>query len=238
MNTEIRCTQDYTLFKYLKQNRNIRENGALKESMRLANDLKTFPIIVNKNYEILDGQHRFKYAQLFNYPVYFKIVDDFDMHHVRNWNSCSKLWKAEDYLKSFVDDGYEQYIQLNKLYEYSKIPLSTLLSLLDPSTLRTQSFKKGDFKLKEPYWVCLEKINKLKDLLRLSADYKIKTIGKSGHYVFYKMLSNPNYNHNHMLRQIERNPDAFVFALKFSSAQNIENHMKALYNKGRRINLL
>lgn len=74
---QVNQTNDYNLFKSLKGNRNVNKLHVqrLKESFK--GDYLMSPIIVNQNYEIIDGQHRFNAAKDLSLPVNFIICNDY-----------------------------------------------------------------------------------------------------------------------------------------------------------------
>lgn len=65
-NTRIYYTSDYAMFHFLKGNRDLNEpkiNKIVKSVTAGLNFFKYCPIMVNENYFIIDGQHRF-YASI------------------------------------------------------------------------------------------------------------------------------------------------------------------------------
>ena len=77
-------TNDYTMFKFKEENRildGLKVNALIKQLKQDGKQLQ--PIIVNKQYEIFDGQHRYNYAKNNNLPIYYMIIpgltkEDFD----------------------------------------------------------------------------------------------------------------------------------------------------------------
>ena len=72
---QVNSTNDYLKFKTLKGNRNVNKLHVrrLKESFKEAYLLS--PIIVNQNFEIIDGQHRFEAAKSMELPINFIICN-------------------------------------------------------------------------------------------------------------------------------------------------------------------
>ena len=83
-------TNDYTLFTSIDGNRtkNKLHIKRLKQSIK-ENYLFTV-IIVNENYEIIDGQHRFDVIKELNLPLYYIICEGYGLAEVHILNQISK----------------------------------------------------------------------------------------------------------------------------------------------------
>lgn len=66
-------TSDYTLFKKLKGNRRVKKNKNLPRELEEMG--QTSPIVVNSNFEVIDGQHRLEILKSRGKPVSFIISD-------------------------------------------------------------------------------------------------------------------------------------------------------------------
>ena len=113
-------TTDYSIFKYLKDNREINRShvNRLIESIQEENLLQINPILVNKEMEIIDGQHRLEACKLLEIPVHYKVVDDVS-HKALCLLQTSNTWKIGDYLKfhAATKDSYVKVIDLIQKYE-------------------------------------------------------------------------------------------------------------------------
>lgn len=108
---QVNQTNDYNLFKSLQGNRNVNKLHVqrLKESFK--GSYLMSPIIVNQNYEIIDGQHRFNAAKDLGLPVNFIICNDYSLDEVKILNTNMKNWRKEDYLNAFCDLKYPEYLK-------------------------------------------------------------------------------------------------------------------------------
>ena len=70
---KIYSTMEYDKFKYQIGNREIMENNVKDIIKKIEkNEYDTaFPIVVNKNMEIIDGQHRFEALKRLGLPIIF-----------------------------------------------------------------------------------------------------------------------------------------------------------------------
>jgi hypothetical protein len=74
-------------------------------------------LTVNENYEIIDGQHRFKAAQELGLPVNIIICPGYSIKDVQRLNANQKEWKLIDYLDGFCEEGETEYGGSKKLKE-------------------------------------------------------------------------------------------------------------------------
>lgn len=108
---QVNSTNDYSKFKNLQGNRHVNKLhvNRLKESFRKAYLLT--PIVVNQDYEIIDGQHRYEAAKQMNLPINFIICNDYSLKEVQLLNTNMKNWKKEDYLKAYCDLNFPEYLK-------------------------------------------------------------------------------------------------------------------------------
>lgn len=107
-------SNDYEMFKTLASNRKVNNLHLrrLKASMQIKQ--LVIPIIVNEQYQIIDGQHRLQACKELELPVYFIITPGADMNDVHLANSVAKVWAVEDYLSSYCDMGLDDYVIYRK----------------------------------------------------------------------------------------------------------------------------
>jgi hypothetical protein len=116
-------------------------------------ELLQIPIIVNENFHIIDGQHRFEACKQLNLPVYYIIVEGYKLKHVHKLNAIGKKWSFNDYLEGYVNLGYVDYQQTKRFIETYGFGSSETLAMLLGRTSNsngedTQSFYNGTFKIK------------------------------------------------------------------------------------------
>lgn len=131
---QVNQTNDYNLFKSLKGNRNVNKLHVqrLKESFK--GDYLMSPIIVNQNYEIIDGQHRFNAAKDLSLPVNFIICNDYSLDEVKILNTNMKNWRKEDYLNAFCNLKYPEYLKFrNFMRQFPTFGISASEAILTGS---------------------------------------------------------------------------------------------------------
>ena len=145
---KINKTTEYSLFQPLDGNRAINE----LHLRRIINSMKETPLVspitVNENFEIIDGQHRFEASRHLGIPVYYFVVQGYSLPEVQTLNLNSKNWTTEDYLDSYINLGYDEYIRFRDFYESFDFKLKSSLSLandLQDNGKLWLDFKHGNF---------------------------------------------------------------------------------------------
>lgn len=104
-------TNDYALFSAVVGNRaiNALHVKRLKDSFR--EEYLLSPIIVNQDYQVIDGQHRFEAAKELGLPIRFVLCNDYGLKEVQMLNANTHNWNKQDYLKAYCDLGYPEYLK-------------------------------------------------------------------------------------------------------------------------------
>lgn len=139
-------TTDYFLFKKMRGNRSVSSNPNLEEEIKEMGQLS--PVMVNSNYEIIDGQHRVEVLKKLNKPVIFIISDHIVPRTIISINSTQRNWKNEDYLNFHCERGNGVYIRFAQIYkQYRKFVALTVL--IDMVCYDKQIFKSGEMVIKD-----------------------------------------------------------------------------------------
>lgn len=206
-NTKIYFTRDYGVFKFLKGNRDINEQKVNKIIAQLKdhlNILQYAPIIVDENFNILDGQHRYTAAMKTKNNIYFVISKNLERKHVPKINSNSSNWKLKDYLNSYVDLKNDNYVFLQEVLNKRRInlPVAAALLMFNSVTVHSadvrQAFEDGEFVVK--YEAETEEILKIADDF---VDHMVNPYARRFVSVLKKLVGNGKYDHNLMLQKLE-----------------------------------
>ena len=164
-------TRNYNQFKFAPWNRNINEKTLRKIDKDVKkNGWKVHPILVNKNFEIIDGQHRLIYAQKHNLPVYYVAIDDLTYKDCVSMNNSRSSWQINDYIKLYVSQGNKNYIKLQSLLkEFNFANPSTIISLIvgtaSSTGYTTSKIREGTFVLTDAEYIKIqEKLLYLEDI--------------------------------------------------------------------------
>lgn len=118
-------TTDYSKFKLKEDNRKISEGlvKRLKESIEQFGFIEAKPILVNEDFEILDGQHRFRALKDLGLPIYYEkspIGADPEKLMI-TLNSTQLIWRLNNYIEHFAAKKvpcYVEFIAFEKQFNF------------------------------------------------------------------------------------------------------------------------
>jgi len=129
---QVYTTMDYKKFKLLRGNREVLENRKrkIRESVKAVGWLRA-PIIVNKYFEIIDGQARFAVRFEDDLPIEYIMDPDASMEACQAMNYWSTSWNTENYVHWFAANNNENYVHFERLLKRHKnIPITTLYAIV------------------------------------------------------------------------------------------------------------
>lgn len=109
-------TSDYSKFKRLEGNRKVITARVKKiiDSIKQVGYVKA-PIIVNEQYQIIDGQGRFEALKKLGLPVYYIVVEGIGVDECIAMNINQTNWGIIDYIESYAEMGNVSYMYLLNL---------------------------------------------------------------------------------------------------------------------------
>ena len=218
---QVYATNDYTMFRTLKGNRNVNKLHVRRLRESFKNTYLMSPIIVNEKYEIIDGQHRYEAAKELQKPINYIVCSDYGLKEVQILNTNMKNWGRLDYLNAYCDLGYPEYLKFrNFMRRFKDLPIKVCEALLTnrAGTSRSKNSKElSDINKRGSYYVryfeegCLEIIDH--DLAVENAE-KIMMIKPyyDGFnravfvYAMIGMFKHEDYNHSQFIKKLSANP--------------------------------
>jgi hypothetical protein len=212
-------SNNYQMFKTLEGNRTINKIHVERLKKSFEDSYLLSPILVNKNFEIIDGQHRFNAAKSLKLPINFIIVNDYGLKEVQLLNTNMSNWKKEDYLQAFCDLGYPEYIKMRSFMEaFPDFGIAISEQLLTnstggvnnrnsaaviegKSTGRAKNFQQGNFEVSD---LALAYENAEKLMMFKPYYNGFNRVAFSAAMI--GLFKHPNYNHAQMIRKIAINP--------------------------------
>lgn len=165
---KIYTTTAYDKFKILFGNREVPRSKTLqliksiKENGYILN-----PILVNENFEIIDGQGRFSALKELEMPIDYYIVPDAKIKECIVLNVNSKNWTTYDFIKSYADQGdvnYKRLLTYTKVIPYARIYLFAN-GICGGSAYNATSIKDGNIVVPDDtFEKTMETLNFLKDV--------------------------------------------------------------------------
>jgi len=114
MKTNLRIyeTKDYELFSFVTGNRPL-SNYLIKSIITAyKNGINLFqynPILIDKDYKIYDGQHRFSACKQLGISIYYIKIEPLDIPKLVMLNNAKLKWNIESFTNSFVQLGFKDY---------------------------------------------------------------------------------------------------------------------------------
>lgn len=139
-------TTNYSKFLFSKENREIKTKTvvAIKESMLKFGFIPGRPVLVTKEWVIVDGQHRFLAARDLGISVEFEVIEGDHVDKMILLNSTQCNWSLEDYVNSYANQNIDCYRKLLKFKEKYDLNLSSAITILFNSGVRPADIKKGE----------------------------------------------------------------------------------------------
>ena len=166
---DVYITKDYSIFKRLVGNRDIPESRISKivESIQTVGWVHN-PIIVNEKMEVIDGQGRLTALQRLKLPVEYIIAEGAGNKECIHMNMNMVNWKLPDFIKSYAEQGNENYQRLLNLIEkYANGNLDIIsTALYRVSKAKHRDIKAGILQLTEDqYRAAIPRLEFIKPLL-------------------------------------------------------------------------
>ena len=208
-------TYDYGKFHLIKGNRKMKSNHLAKLQKSIVEKYLLTIVIVNENYEIIDGQNRFETAKNNNLPIRYIICEGYGIKEVQIYNLNQSNWNNIDYVNSYVEDNREDYIRLNQFREkFPKFSLETCIFLLTNSKtgdnprllLKTNDKFYSTTKLKAGIFKITDYNQAVKNafkLLELSQYYE-KFNSRKFVAAFLTIISHPEFDYKEFIQKLEK----------------------------------
>jgi hypothetical protein len=140
MAPQINQSQNYDKFKFINWNRGLNKPNVQKliEENRKKFQLHRFPILVTKDFKIIDGQHRYTASKEIGCPIYYIVADDMDesIQSVHSVNKVGKKHSRADKLEMMYkagDEGAEFVYKTYNLYQ-GAFDKTTIMQVLSTGT--------------------------------------------------------------------------------------------------------
>jgi hypothetical protein len=210
----IKKTKNYDIFKLRDDNRAKIDQAHIKkliESIKSRNLLDLRPIYVNKNMEIIDGQHRLLAAKELGLDIYYQLEDKLQIEDIIIMNT-NKNWTINDFFNFFIKNDYDEYIKLNNFIKKNNLDLKVGLDIcVGRQHEDYHNFKTGNFIFKNEceenlIEICWETI----DFIKKIKGYANCRFMKTARFwkALLRLIKHDTFNHkkwkNNLERQIEK----------------------------------
>lgn len=171
------ATTDYSIFKRLTGNRDIPESRISKivDSIQKIGWVHN-PIVVNEKMEVIDGQGRLTALQRLGMPIEYVVAEGKGTKECIYMNMNMVNWKLPDFVKSYAEQGNENYQRLVALMEkYAGGNLNIIsTALYRVSKAKLREIKEGVLQLTEDqYKAAIPRLEFIKPLLEKLNEKKL-----------------------------------------------------------------
>ena len=129
-------TKDYSKFGVYKFNRTINESLVKKimESIQDIGYIHGKSLIVDKEMNVIDGQHRLEACKRLKLPIYYMITSSDPQKTIIQLNAKQVGWKMNDYIHSWAGSGIKCYQDLQEFEKKHHLGITNSLLILFDST--------------------------------------------------------------------------------------------------------
>jgi hypothetical protein len=189
-------------------NRPVKEEHvkSLMKSIMLKDSTHVFPIVVNRNNVILDGQHRYEALKRLGKPIHYILYEGEDIDWIKLVNNNQRQWTVSDYLEAEISNGNKDYIDFKEFCLYYGMSYNLMLSIIFSSSgidmNKNKHFKSGLFKMPsdniiDNFFLKLIDIEKYTEFEARSNSYFIRSC--------IKLFKKENYNHKRLIDKLQKN---------------------------------
>lgn len=147
-------TKNYSLFKFHRENRTIIKSHvkALARSMSIHGWAHGSIVIVDSNFNVINGQHRVEAAQIANVPITYMIDPKASANEIGILHTNMKPWNIITHLERFVKMENIHYVLLDRFMKNFPDFRPTECTMLVRNGLGSaerESFETGKFEVKD-----------------------------------------------------------------------------------------
>lgn len=221
---EVFVTKEYHIFKTIEGNRPVKPLHVEKLAKSMLERQLAVPIIVNENFEIIDGQHRFAAISKNGLPLYFIVRKGYNLSDVQRLNGNTENWNLSDFLEGYIELKKSDYLTVRYFTDKWRVPIGLAIELLSSKTNRkdsTRDFKEGNYKV-DNLKKCELMMERIQDF-SFFENYKTTTFIRA----FQRFSASKKYSHDVMKNKIAYKSDILAPRNKIDLYLDL---LSAMYN--------
>lgn len=198
---EVKSTTNYGLFNFSPLNRPIdpRHLAKLVAAIKEKNLLRDNPIAVDRNGNVVDGQHRLKAAEQLGVPIYYQITVDMTIDDAAKINGPVKRWTMQDRMSVQMQAGSPEYLKLNEFCKrYPWLSLAVAVDLTYYGDRVQMDFANGGYKCNDLDFA-EEVVQALLDFAEYVNYYREATFVSAVKH----LLEHAEYDHQRMVEKLK-----------------------------------
>lgn len=202
MEFNIYKTTDYSKFKLIDSNREINKTHINRLKKSFKEMYLTCPILVNENFEVIDGQNRLTAAKEMGLPILYFVVPGYGASQMKRLNVTKSKWSLSTYFKGYLNENRVEYLKLKHFMDKYNLKLNLATILInghDSHTTTKEIFKNGNFVFKNE-----ERSNELAEMFQDLNPYIKKTNRDKFIRAFLSVSRQDSYKHSVMINKLEK----------------------------------
>lgn len=199
----VKSTKDYAQFKRMEGNREVNPNH-IKQLQKLmltnGNLTQEFPIIVDPNNYVIDGQHRLEALKGLGWEVGYRIEENATIDTVRAINQGNSNWGWRDVAYSYAERGNENYVWFLSFVDQYGLRFNPALKVATGSGQdgRRKSFTSGEMKISDKA-VAHDIARQIVEISRL-----VQISNTDFYHALISIMRSPSYNHERMMNKLRQ----------------------------------
>jgi len=227
---KVNSTENLSIFNFMEgRNRAINKphlRNLIKHISR-KNLLRYFPIVVNGDMDVFDGQHRVRAAEKLKSPIWYIIAkdEDMDIDDIPLFNGVHRSWTAKEFLEKYISLENENYIKFKNILEEQKIfSITQMLNILSSGIKATKrEFNNGEFEYPADDAPARKLIQQIRDFSPYFVSINHNPFVRS--IIYLSRIA--KYDHTRMLNKLSQNPKLLY---KVSDADSYFVLFNQIYN--------
>ena len=200
--TEIRKTNNYSMFKNMLGNRELKDKNYRKLLKSMNEKQLIIPVLVNEKFELIDGQHRYNACKTLGLPLYYYVIPGYEIEDVKRANLVSCNWGPDDYLNLHFQLNKQEYVNLKDIMKKNNLKVGQVLEMVSVLEGKDYAriklcFEDGTFEINNPMQI-QKFLTDLADFKSLK-EYTTSKFTKA----FLKLYKYESYDHDHMKRKLK-----------------------------------
>lgn len=194
-------TTNYGQFRCDRANRPVDMDRVYKlcEAIAKKNLLRLFPIVVNPEFVVIDGQHRLKAAELLETPIFYIVSKQMQMEDAAAVVRHTAGWSIDDWLHHWCERGNPQYRLLRDFWAAHRwLPLSCAARLCQSQKHKAGDFAEGHF-VADSIGFANRVCEMAKDFQTWFSAYNSTTFIN----LLIQLAANDTYSHKHMMSKMQ-----------------------------------
>lgn len=200
--SDIFWTDEYDAFKFYDLNRDIDNNyvsNKIKKSLLEQGWLPQFPMVVDEDFNIMDGQHRFLAAKELKIKIPVKIAQGFTDEQMIAINNATKRWSDKDFIAYKAKKGdvaARKLVTLCNRYNFTARSAMRVVGIYTRTSLKESILNDFDFNRAEKI---AQQIIEILEILKEKGTKSIEALAT--------FTKHPDYDHERFINKLSSQQD-------------------------------